>query len=88
MLGTDIVVNGVSLMFIVLGLVQFIKEALKLKGAQVKVVSMLVGTVFGVAYQASVSPIVGFASWFGVVVFSVAMGLAASGVYDVANKPS
>jgi hypothetical protein len=30
---------------------------------------------------------VGFTGWFGVIVFGLALGLVASGIYDVLNKP-
>ena len=75
-------VAGVPLIFVVLGLVQWVKS-LGLTGDAVKVVSLVIGLLLGVGYQLSVAMPVGFAGWFGVTVFGLALGLVASGIYDV-----
>jgi hypothetical protein len=75
------IVNGVPLIFVVMGLV----ELLKLFGLQGKILtagSFVVGLVLGVLYQISMGMPVGFAGWFGAAVFGLALGLVASKVYD------
>jgi hypothetical protein len=74
-------VAGIPLLAFVLGLVQWIKS-FGLSGAQVKVSSMAVGILLGVGYQFSVGAPVDFAGWFAVLIFGVALGLTASGLYD------
>jgi hypothetical protein len=79
-------VAGVPLIFVVLGLVEFVK-GFGITGNAVKVVSLAIGLLLGVGYQLSVAMPVGFAGWFAVIVFGLALGLVASGIYDVVNKP-
>jgi len=83
----DIAVAGIPLLAFVLGLVQFIK-GFNLKGEIVKGLSMGVGLLLGVGYQFSTVPPVNFAGWFGAVVFGLALGLVASGIYDVVTPQS
>ena len=78
-------VAGIPLLAFVLGLVQWVK-GFNLQGAQVKIASMVIGVLLGVGYQFSVAVPVDFTGWFGVAVFGIALGLTASGLYDVANK--
>ena len=78
-------VAGIPLLAFVLGLVQWVK-GFNLQGAQVKIASMVIGILIGVGYQFSTVPPVDFAGWFGVIIFGVALGLVASGLYDVAKK--
>jgi hypothetical protein len=80
------VIAGVPLILVVLGLVEFIK-GLGVTGNNVKLVSLAIGLLLGVGYQLSVAMPVGFGGWFGVIVFGLALGLVASGIYDVINKP-
>ena len=80
----DAVVAGVPLLAFVIGLVQWIK-GFGLSGNIVKGLSMGVGLVLGIGYQFSTVPPVDFAGWFGATVFGLALGLVASGIYDVAN---
>ncbi|MFA5154277.1 MAG: hypothetical protein WC554_17130 [Clostridia bacterium] len=80
------VIAGVPLLFVVLGSVEFVKS-FGLKGNVVKIVSVVIGLLFGIGYQLSVAMPVGFAGWFAVTVFGIALGLVASGIYDVINKP-
>jgi len=77
-------VAGVPLLFVVLGLVQWVK-GMGVTGNAVKVVSLVIGLLLGVGYQLSVAMPVGFGGWFGVAVFGLALGLVASGIYDVAK---
>jgi hypothetical protein len=81
---SNVAVAGVPLLAFVLGLVQWIK-GFGMKGNYVKALSMGVGVVFGVGYQYATVPPVDFAGWFAALVFGIALGLVASGIYDVAN---
>jgi hypothetical protein len=78
---TQYLVAGVPLILVVLGLVEWVK-GFGVSGNKVKAVSMAIGLLLGVGYQYSIAPPVGFAGWFGVVVFGLALGLVASGIYD------
>ena len=82
---TQYLVAGVPLVLVVLGLVEWVKS-LGLQGNAVKFVSMAIGLILGVGYQYSVAVPVGFAGWFGVVVFGLALGLVASGIYDAVKN--
>jgi hypothetical protein len=48
---------------------------------------MAIGLVLGVGYQLTLSAPTDFAGWFTTVVFGLALGLGASGVYEMANSP-
>jgi hypothetical protein len=77
----DQIVNGIPLIFVVMGLVELVKAF----GAQGKVLtaaSFLIGLGLGVLYQISIATPDGFAGWFGAVIFGLALGLVASKVYD------
>lgn len=80
---SDLVVVGLPFMAIVFGLVEFCKK-LGVQGNWLTLASMLIGLLLGIAYQlAQIYPEVG--TWFGVVIFGLAVGLAASGLYDFVN---
>jgi hypothetical protein len=82
---TALVVGGVPLVVVIFGLVEFAKK-FGLKGNWLTILSMLLGVGLGIGYKISESGVpVGFPAWFGVCVFSLALGLVASGIYDFAN---
>lgn len=81
---SNAIVAGVPLVLIVLGLVEWFKQ-LGLQGKAIRVVSLAIGLVFGVAYQCSISVPVGFAEWFAAVAYGLGLGLVASGIYDAAS---
>jgi len=79
----NMLVNGINFLVLVFGLVEFAKK-LNVSGRALTLLSMALGTAAGVAYQlAQMYP--DFARWFGVAVFGLAVGLAASGIYDFAD---
>jgi hypothetical protein len=82
---TQLLVGGIPLLLVIFGLIEFVKT-LGLKGRWLTITSMLLGIAFGVAYRFSVdgAPI-GFAPWFVVIIFGLALGLITSGFYDFAN---
>lgn len=83
---TKLLVGGIPLLLVIFGLVEFTKT-LGLKGRWLTITSMLLGTAFGIAYRFTQgAPPGGFASWFIVIVFGLALGLITSGFYDFADK--
>jgi hypothetical protein len=82
---TELVAGGVPLVVVIFGLVEFAKK-FGLAGNGLTVFSMLLGVGFGIAYKISESGVpAGFANWFGVAVFGLALGLTACGIYDFFN---
>lgn len=84
----DASVAGIPLIAVVMGLVTWVSQAFGLQGRWLLVVSMLIGLVLGGAFQVSQALPVDFAGWFAVVIYGLALGLIASGVYDTAKKLS
>jgi hypothetical protein len=83
---TKLLVGGIPLLVVIFGLVEFIK-AFGVKGYWLTGISMLLGLVFGFCYKIAESGLpVGFAAWFVVFVFGLALGLITSGFYDFADK--
>lgn len=78
---SESMVNGIPLALVVLGLVEWSKR-LGVSGKQLQILSMLMGIVLGVLYQYGAFPLATFSEWFGAVVYGLALGLIASGVYD------
>ena len=75
------IVNGIPLIFVVMGLVELVKSF----GVQGKVLTALsfgIGLVIGLLYQVSLGVPADYAGWFGAALFGLALGLVASKVYD------
>ena len=82
---STLLVNGVPLVIVIFGLVEFIKS-FGVTGKIVTAISMALGLGIGICYQiASAGVPVGFGAWFGVVIFGLALGLTASGFYKFAD---
>lgn len=77
---STLLVSGIPLVVVIFGLIEFIKS-LGAGGKLLTIISMLLGVVFGFAYQLSLAMPTGFAGWFGVAVFGLGLGLVASGFY-------
>lgn len=77
---SNLLIGGIPLIVVIFGLVEFIKS-LGLQGKAVTVVSLALGLVFGLAYQFTLAIPSDFAGWFSAIVFSLALGLVASGFY-------
>jgi len=83
---TKLFVGGIPLLIVIFGLVEFSKS-LGLKGKWLTVAALLLGLAFGITFKIAMEGIPsGFAGWFVVVVFGLALGLTTSGFYDFANK--
>lgn len=83
----DQVINGVPLILVVMGLVE-LSKSFGAEGRILTAISFVIGLVLGVLYQVSLGIPVGFAGWFGSVVFGLALGLMASKVYDAIRSAS
>jgi len=75
-------VAGIPLVLFVLVLTMWLGDVFNAQGKQKMVISMVVGLVFGVAYQISLALPGSFAGWFAVVVYGLGLGLLASGSWD------
>jgi hypothetical protein len=88
-------VKGVPLLFVVFGLVEWGKRLTKKDGSQLidgnglLVLSLALGLLFGSGFMImterppeSMDWYVQFVYWFGVLVYGIAIGLVASGLYD------
>lgn len=82
---SESMVNGIPLVLVVLGLVEWSKR-LGVEGKQLQILSMLIGVVLGVLYQFSQQPLEGFSDWFGAIIYGLALGLVASGIYDAVRS--
>ena len=81
------VVNGIPLLIIIAGLVQF-AEKFGIKGRTQLVLSMGLGIAFGLAFELQSGLPADFAGWFGVFVYGLGLGLTTSGLYDLGKKYS
>jgi len=81
----DAVINGIPLVVVIAGLVEFAKK-FGLKGEWCTALSMAMGVLLGMAYQVQAGLPVDFAGWFAAIVYGVALGLATSGLYDVVHN--
>ena len=77
------VAGGVPVIVVVMGLVEFSKR-MGLAGKALLALSMALGLAFGVAFQVMQNGLpADFGGWFAYAVFGLAMGLVASGIYDL-----
>ena len=82
---TSAVVNGIPLLVIIIGLVEFAKK-FGVSGKASVAVAMVLGVAFGVAFQLQGGAPVDCAGWFGIVVYGLGLGLTSCGLYDVGKK--
>ena len=86
-----VMVAGVPLLFVVMGLVQWIKS-LGVEGNASRYASMVIGVVFGVGYMVFKAPPPAgetwpiYAYWFANVVYGIGLGVVASGLYDTVKN--
>lgn len=86
-------VNGIPLVAVLIGLVEYFKR-LGATGRQLQIISMALGIVLGAGYQLATLPPEAaptttqgsFAFVFGVVIYGLALGLIASGIFDAADS--
>lgn len=82
----ELTVNGVSIIALVFGLVEFFKVAFKLKGQKVTILSAVIGFVVLVAYQLQPLLPPGYSTAFGLVITALFGALSASGFYKFSKK--
>ena len=83
----QITVGAVPLMAAIVALVQWLKD-FGLAGKAAKLTAFLLGFVLGVGYMLTQGVPVDFAGWFTVIVFGLALGPAASKIYESYNPPA
>lgn len=82
----DILVAGVPLLLVVIGLVEWVKKV-NVPSNALPFVSMGIGLVLGSGYQIAENGVpADFAGWFAVIIFGLAIGLVASGLFDAAKN--
>ena len=82
----DYLVDGIPLTLLTLAIVQWIKE-LGVTGNAVRIVSLLVGVALGASYKLIyLAPHLTPGSVFEAIIFGLALGLSASGLYDVGKS--
>ena len=79
-------VGGVSVIVLVFGLVQFIKELFKLKGKAVTVLAAFTGVILFIAWRLIGLVPEPYSLYVEIVFQSLAFGLAASGYYKFASE--
>ena len=75
------VINGIPLIFVVMGLVELAK-VFGASGKALTGISTGIGLVLGILYQLSLGMPSDYAGWFGAVIYGIALGITASGVYS------
>ncbi len=78
------IVNGIPLLVLIVGLVQFLKE-MGLAGRYLRAASAALGLSLGVLYQLSLRAPADLAGWLGVGVYGLGLGVVASGLVDAAR---
>ncbi len=82
----EYLIGGINIILLVFGLVEFVKK-LGIKGVWLTLASLILGMLAGFAFRlVTVGLPVTYQDWIITVVFGLAMGLTASGVYDFLNK--
>ena len=86
---TGALVAGIPLILVVIGLVQFVKTKLGWEGKGVEIFAICLGFAFGFAYfvYAAADPILwNFKFIFPAVIYGLAVGLVATGIYKAFHK--
>ena len=83
----DQIVNGIPLLFVVMGLVE-LSKSFGAQGKALTAISFGIWLIVGLLYQLSLGTPADYAGWFGAAVFGLALGLVASKVYDAIASAS
>jgi len=78
-------IGGIPLIVIVMGLVTLCRK-FKLSGRWLLIASLAIGFVLGMGYQISTLMPQDFAGWFAAAIYSLALGLVASGIYETGKQ--
>lgn len=77
----------IEIMAIIVGLVEFAKR-MGVHGRAALIASMALGVVLGILERITTQPPTEPAGWFEAVLYGLAYGLAASGLYDLGKRLS
>lgn len=85
---TGALVAGIPLMLVVIGLVQYVKEKLGWSGVGVEIFAICMGVAFGFGYHVYQAEAIvwDFGFIFEGVVFGLAVGLVATGIYKAYHE--
>jgi len=85
---TGALVAGIPLMLVVIGLVQYVKEKLGWGGVGVEIFAICLGLVFGFGYHVyqAAEIVWSFNFIFEGVIFGLAVGLVATGIYKAYHQ--
>ena len=86
MLDVSLVVNGVSLMALVFGLVEFLKTLLEWEGKKVTILSAVIAFAFAMLFQAISYIPEGVRLWVEFAIYGLSVGMAASGYYKFVTR--
>ena len=83
----EFAIAGVAILPLIIGLVEFSKQ-LGVHGKASQVLAMVFGVLFGGVFYAIEQSVMPDAvlPYIGIAVFGLAMGLAASGIYDFSKR--
>lgn len=79
-------INGVSLIALVFGLVEFFKSIFKLEGSKVTAMSAVIGLVVMLTYQLQTVLPAAYGMYYQMGITAIYGGLAASGFYKFSKK--
>lgn len=85
---TGALVAGIPLILVVIGLVQYVKEKLGWSGVGVEIFAIVLGTAFGFGYHVYAAEVIvwTFNFIFEGLVFGLAVGLVATGIYKAYHE--
>ena len=85
---TGALVAGIPLLLVVIGLVQFVKEKLEWSGKGVEVFAIVLGLVIGFGYHVykAIEVIWSFNFIFEGVIYGLAVGLVATGLFKAYHE--
>lgn len=85
---TGALVAGIPLILVVIGLVQYVKEKLGWSGVGVEIFAIVLGTAFGFGYHVYAAEVIvwTFNFIFEGLIFGLAVGLVATGIYKAYHE--
>lgn len=84
---SNAIIAGIPLFWLVMALVTLWGK-LGITGKWQLLSSLVTGAIIGIAYQASIMTLATWQDWFGAIVYGLALGLTATGVYETVKKVS
>ncbi len=78
--------GSAPLVILTMALVEFVKRVGITGTPLLTASSVLIGLALGLCYQMSVAMPASFGAWFGAVLYGLAIGLSATGIYKVGQS--